>query len=87
MSIPIETDIPQLFDIQAANVEVRERQRQTITEQAMSICGATSSHAFLNAVEWYQDAIRELEARGYCLACGKALVAETVCVRCGRDNS
>ena len=76
-----------LMDIQAANIEVREMQKREATDQAMSLCGATSRHAFLNAVEFYQDRIAEIERKGRCLACSGPLVAETTCAKCGRDNS
>jgi formate dehydrogenase maturation protein FdhE len=77
----------ELIDVQAANIEVREAQRRTVSQQASDICGASSVMAFLNAVEFYQDAIAEIERKGYCLACGGVLVGESTCVRCGRDNS
>ena len=79
----------ELIDVQAANIEVREMQKREATEQAMSLCGATSRHAFLNAVEFYQDRITEIERRGRCVACGYPLVGESICARptCGRDNS
>ena len=76
----------ELIDVQAANIEVREMQKRDVTDQAMSLCGASSRHAFLNAVEFYQDRIAEIERRGRCLACSRVLVAEYVCVHCGRDN-
>jgi hypothetical protein len=77
----------ELIDVQAANIEVREAMKREATQQAMSLCGATSRHAFLNAVEFWQDRIAEIERRGFCLACGGALVNESQCVKCLRDNS
>lgn len=76
-----------LIDIHAANVEVRESEKQDASRQAALICGASSVMAFLNAVEYYQDRIAEIERKGRCLQCSGPLVAEHVCVRCGRDNS
>lgn len=76
-----------LIDMQAANIEAREALRRDVTRQAMELCGATKgTNAFLLAVEHYQDAIAEIERKGYCLACGGTLVSETQCVKCGRDN-
>jgi formate dehydrogenase maturation protein FdhE len=75
-----------LFDITAENVEVRARMREDAARQAASLCGATSVNSFLNAVTVYQDAVTEIERKGRCLVCGGALVSETVCTKCGRDN-
>lgn len=76
----------ELIDVTAANVEAREMLRRDITRRAMDLCGAKSAGAFLNAVEYWQDEIAQLERKGYCLACGGALVNETACVKCGREN-
>ncbi|MDQ3169028.1 MAG: hypothetical protein M3Q55_02680, partial [Acidobacteriota bacterium] len=78
-----EKQINGLIDIQAANVDVRARQKEAITRGAAALCGATSVHAFLNAVEWWQDATTEIDRKGFCLACGGVLVAETMCAKCG----
>jgi hypothetical protein len=75
-----------LIDVPAANAEVREALRREATRQAVELCGARNANSFLLAVEFWQDAIAEIERRGHCLACGGALVNESTCVRCGRDN-
>jgi hypothetical protein len=75
-----------LFDITAENVEVRARMLEDAARQAAELCGASSVNSFLNAVTVYQDAVREIERKGRCLACGGALVAETQCAKCGREN-
>lgn len=77
----------ELIDVQAANVEVRAREKQAVTEDCAALCGARSVHAFLNAVEWWQDRMAEIDRRGRCAACGCPLVDETTCAKCGRDNS
>lgn len=75
-----------LIDIQAGNVEVRDALRREATRQAVELCGAKNANSFLLAVEFWQDAIAEIERKGRCLQCSRALVDETVCVNCGADN-
>lgn len=76
-----------LIDIEIANAEARGVEKWQAAKQAADVCG-TDANTFLNAVTFYQDAVREIERRGRCLACGYPLVDETVCARptCGRDN-
>jgi hypothetical protein len=78
-----------LIDIQAENIEARAAQRRAACDEAVALCGATSRAAFLAAYDYYQHAEREIERRGFCLACGGPLVGEVICARptCGRDNS
>jgi hypothetical protein len=77
----------ELIDVRDENAKVRARERAKAAVEARDICGASSTDAFLNAMDWYQDRIAEIERKGFCLACGGALVAESVCTKCGRDNS
>jgi hypothetical protein len=76
-----------LIDVPAANADARESQRRVVSQRWAEYCGAKSVAAFLLAVEQYQQDIEQIERRGWCLACGGPLVAETVCAKCGRDNS
>jgi hypothetical protein len=81
--------VGELIDVAAANQDARQAMKDDALKQARDICGASSIHAFLNAVEWYRERLEEIDRKGRCLACGQTLVAETVCPRseCGRDNS
>jgi hypothetical protein len=76
----------ELIDIQAANIEAREILKREAARQAASLCNASGANAFVNAVTWYQDAVTEIERKGWCLACGGPLVGESICAKCGRDN-
>jgi hypothetical protein len=75
-----------LIDVPSANAEVRDALKREATRQAMDLCGARNANSFLLAVEFWQDAVAEIERKGRCLQCSRALVSETVCVNCGADN-
>lgn len=89
---PVETDaahlrqlrIDSLVGTPAAIKECRIRKAQA---QAAALCNASSMEAFLQAYDFLKDAREQIDRDGYCLECGKVLVGEVICVRCGRDNS
>ena len=74
-----------LIDIQIANAEARGIEKWQAAKQAADVCG-TDPNTFLNAVTFYQDRVTEIERKGRCLQCSRALVGETVCVNCGAVN-
>lgn len=78
--------MPDLIDLTAATIEHRERRKRELAAMAASLCHASSANSFLNAVEWWQDQIEELERAGKCIACGWQLDGHAVCRECGREQ-
>lgn len=77
----------ELIDVQAANAEVRALEKRAAAKRAADYCGAANVAQFVEAAAMWLHEVNEIERKGFCLACGTPLVGESVCVRCGRDNS
>jgi hypothetical protein len=76
--------IESLVGTPAAIKECRKRKAQA---QAAALCNASSVTQFLQAYDFLTDALEQIDRDGYCLECGKVLVGETKCVRCGREHA